>query len=144
METYIYGKIKTKIMSSKDGYHHLIQHQALTPRHFLQWRGGTNSKISTPAIVSTIGQLPTPMITNSEIHLFHQTQVFFFTRYLSIFSLNRVFFLQSFNYPGSQILQVLPTFIFFPSLATKHHFNSFTTSALDYSKFMRLGYTSHP
>ena len=77
MEIYIYGKIKakTKIMRSEDGYHHLIQHQALTPRHFLQWRGGTNNKISTPEIVSTIGQLPTPMITNSEIDLFHQTQV---------------------------------------------------------------------
>lgn len=80
MEIYIYGKIKTKtkIMSSEDGYHHLIQHQALTHRHFLQWRGGTNSKISTPAIISTIGQMPTPMITNSEIHLFHQTQGFFY------------------------------------------------------------------
>ena len=50
-------------------------HQALNPKHYLQWRKGTISEIPTPAVVSITGQPPTPMITNPGIdHLFFNQQ----------------------------------------------------------------------
>ena len=125
--------------------HHLLCHQALNPKHYLQWRKGTISEIPTPAVVSITGQPPTPMITNPGIdHLFFNQQQVVFAKYLALFPRNRLFVLQSFNYHGSQILQVLPTFILSPSLATRHHFNSLTTSTLDYSQFIMLELMSHP
>lgn len=129
--------------------HHLLCHQALNPKHYLQWREGTISEIPTPVVVSITGQPPTPMITNPGIDrffvclFFNQRQVAF-TRYLGIFPRNRLFVPQSFNCHGSQILQVLPTSIFSPSLATRPHFNSLTTSTLDYSQFIMLELMSRP
>lgn len=74
------------------------------------------------------GRSPPPRLRVLKFASFSKNRLFY--QVLAMLPLNQLIVLQSINFLCSQILQVLPTFTFFPGLAIRHHFNSSITSTL--------------